>query len=176
MTTNYDNLIEVISGKDVIHLHGEYTSDVEEYVFNQNLSIEFDNKIYGVTDITIGDYFLFKVFLPITNRFMAGNKRIVDLPTKFKEAIGRNHIQTLVIFGLNIENDQHIIRNYMLELFHLNIENPRIVYCYFTEEEKKSFNDMFERVTTFREDVNDYCRNIEILYIKTQDLLERFYK
>ncbi len=176
LTTNYDYIIENVIEREAIHIHGLFSINRTEYVFNQSLSINYKYKEYGFSDMTIGDYFLFKSFLPIASNMSKGkNKKIHEFQKNFKNLFDNEKINVLTIFGLNIENDQHLLRNYLLELFNANVQKPQIVYCYFAEEEKDSFNKAFNEVITFRDDISEYCRNVELCFVKTQDILEHYF-
>lgn len=176
ITTNYDHLIERITSRSVIHLHGKFVKNCTEYVFNQSLSTVVDGIEVSFSDMTIGDYFLLKTFLPVTNNLMKGqNKKIHLLDKQFSNIISDSFVNVLLLFGLNIENDQHILRHYLLELFNRKVQNPQIIYCYFLDGEKNAFNDMFYKVITFRDDVNEYCKKISVIFVNTKDILKEYF-
>lgn len=176
LTTNYDHIIEGVIDREAIHIHGSYVVNQNEYVFSQNLSISYNYKEYGFSDMTIGDYFLFKTFLPVVNNLAKGKNKIIhSLSEQFADLFMNKKVNTVSLFGLNIDNDQHIIRNLLLELYNAKVEKPQIIYCYFVDKERDDFESNFWKVITFREDVNEYCRDIELIYVKTQDILNDFF-
>jgi hypothetical protein len=70
-----------------------------------------------------------------------------------------------------------VLRNLMLSFFNSKQKKPRITYCYYNLEEKKEFIKQFKEVITFSKIVSTYAENIEVSYIRTQDVLkEYFYK
>lgn len=46
------------------------------------------------------------------------------------ENIEKNKSNVVMIFGLNIDNDYHILRSIQVHL--AKLKNPQIIYCYFT--------------------------------------------
>ena len=77
---------------------------------------------------------------------------------------------------MSINNDQHIIRDVMLGLEELVEENPKIIYCYYDERDKADFEKQYESAITFSKEVNRRVREIEVEYIKTQDVVQRHRK
>ena len=178
LTLNYDNIADSLYDKDVHHLHGEFVTDSEEYVYGQSLGINTANGYVSFSDILIGDYFTFKTLLPGINQLANSNKhnkRVVSFSEKMESLMSDNEIQTVVIFGMNIENDHHVLRNIMLSFYSISQRSPHIVYCYFSDEERKQFENAFQEVITFREDVSEYSRAIKVSYLKTQEILKAYF-
>jgi hypothetical protein len=103
------------------------------------------------------------------------NKRIYTLQDDFKNLFNNYKCSAILIFGLNMENDQHIIRNLILELFNNNVNDPQIIYSYFNDGEDLIFQEEVDKLITFRSDVNEYCHNIELKFIRTQDLYHNIF-
>lgn len=175
MSLNYDRIIENLLNKKVEHLHGEFLINERQYVYNQNLVLHTQNGLVDFSDILIGDYFIFKTFLPQINRLSSINKKIEYIGSKIDRLIKENSINTIIIFGVSIENDYHILRNLMLGLCFAGIDNPHIIYCYFSESEKEEFGRSFKKLITFDKETTSYSRNIKISYIKTQDILNNVF-
>ena len=178
LTLNYDNIAESLYDKAVHHLHGEFVTDSEEYVYGQSLGLYTANGYVSFSDILIGDYFTFKSFLPALNKFASSNKhnkKVVSFSEKVDSLMGDYEIQTIVIFGMNIENDHHVLRNIMRSFYNNEQQSPHIVYCYFSDEEKIQFEQAFQEVITFREDVSEYSRAIKVSYLQTQELLKEYF-
>jgi hypothetical protein len=177
LSLNYDKIMENIVGDRVEHFHGEFVMNKTEYVFSQSLGFNYDNGYVSFSDILIGDFFTFKAFLPVVNKLSKNiyNKKISTFSDKMDTLIKDNSINNIVIFGMNIENDQHVLRNIMLAFYFSQQPNPQIIYCYFTPEEKKDFQEQFEAVITFSPEVNEYVKNINVSYIKTQELLKEYF-
>ncbi len=76
---------------------------------------------------------------------------------------------------MNIDNDQHVLRNLMVSFYQAKIKKPKIIYCYFTDQERVDFEEQYESVITFGEDLNTYARGIEVLFIKTENILNEYF-
>ena len=181
LSLNYDRIVEEVTGKEIEHLHGEFVLNKEEYVYNQSLGMNFDGGYVSFSDVLIGDYFTFKSMLPIVNKLSSTNglinKKTPFFSEKANRVISENSITTAVIFGMNIENDYHVLRHLMLGFEENDVQEPHIIYSYFTEQEKQDFQEEIKNVITFSEEINDYCRNIKVSYVQTQEILAaHFYK
>lgn len=179
VSLNYDKIMESILDKNVEHLHGEFILNKEEYVYNQSYGLSFDDGYVSFSDILIGDYFIFKSFLPIVNNLSATkntfNKKTLNFGDKITKLIKGNSISTVLIFGMNVENDYHVIRNLMLAFYDSGVTNPNIIYSYFNEKEKQEFSKELDNVITFNKEVSEYCRNITVSYVQTQQILASYY-
>lgn len=153
----------------------------KEYVYNQSYGVNFLDGYVSFSDILIGDYFTFKSSLPIISDLSVKsnfhNKRVPHFSKKIEKLISENAISTVLIFGVNIENDQHVLRNLMLAFYNAGVLEPNIIYAYFNENEKQEFGEELKKVITFSKEVNEYCREIKVDYIQTKDILDNhFYK
>lgn len=180
-TLNYDLIIErIIPTKPIFHLHGKFIPNMVEYVFYQSYSILKDEmNTISCSDIFIGDYFCNKTFLAITAHQACKkqpNKKLLMAYDAINESIINYSISEVVIFGMNINNDQDVIRYIMMAFYNAEIDNPKIVYCYFLEEEKIEFERQFTAVITFSKELSDYSHRIEVSYINTQDVLDSYFK
>lgn len=72
----------------------------------------------------------------------------------------------VVIFGINIDNDRHIIRDVMLKCSNMFFKDFKIVYCYFTEENSDVFIEQYMATIPFRKDVSYRVKHTELLFIK----------
>ncbi|NLX01328.1 MAG: hypothetical protein GXY40_02210 [Syntrophomonadaceae bacterium] len=104
------------------------------------------------------------------------NKKLLMAYDAINGAITTYSISEVVIFGMNINNDQDIIRYIMMAFYNAKIDNPKIVYCYFLEEEKIEFKRQFFAVITFSKELSDYSHQIEVSYINTQNVLDSYFK
>lgn len=173
VSLNYDSIIELISQKKINHLHGEFLVENADYTYYQRLSIKWNQKKINISNILLGDYFFQKTIIPVLNSF-TGNDNL--LSKKLENEMKNKKINCILIFGMNIENDYHILRNLMVNLFLNKAKNPKIIYCYFNEEEKIQFKKQYEKVITFNKEASEYAGNIELNFIKTQDVLEKYFK
>jgi len=179
ISLNFDHIIDSLVSREVEHLHGKFVYNKKEYVFAQSLGMRYSDGYVSFSDILMGDYFVFKSMLPIISKSSQQgnhfNKRIPHFSQRTDEIIHENNIRTVVIFGMNIENDQHVLRNLILAFYNLKQNNPQIIYCYFNEQEKEDFSNEFNAVLTFSNEVNEYANKIEVSYIRSQEILERYF-
>ncbi|WP_283690604.1 hypothetical protein [Clostridium perfringens] len=185
-TLNYDNIIEsIIPSKNIIHLHGKFElSDSKQICNYQSLRMKYKDTYVSFSDILIGDYIYNKTTRGLINvlasqQYKKVNNKIVENTFKHIEReIKNNEISEIWIFGLNVNNDQHIIRNILTGLYWAKINNPVIKYCYFTEDDRKNFEKIFKECLTFGDDLLEYINtNVKIEFISTQNILnENFCK
>ena len=179
-TLNYDKLIEQMTSKEVYHLHGSYVCNKKEYVYNQSLGMNYRNQYISFSDILIGDYFINKgMFLTVRNLTSGkvNNKITLDESKILNDRILENKTNTIILFGLNIDNDEYMMRALILALENAKNKNTNIIYCYFNEDEKQNFKPKYNELNKFSREVTEYGKEIKISYIKTQDILkEYFYK
>lgn len=173
ITLNYDKIVEnLFNINNIKHVHGEYREDGEGCNF-QLLGLNYKNSFINFSDILVGDYIYNKIQRTIINGLNAKHAHKYYetwqeiLETKIKE----NGINNIIILGLSSDNDQHIFRNMITGLYFANIQNPEITYCYFNEQDKKRFIEMYDSIQTFSEELNNYAKQIKIDYIKTKDIL-----
>ncbi|GAA0863532.1 hypothetical protein [Paraclostridium tenue] len=180
-TLNYDILLEkLMTNREIHHLHGKFIINEKEYVYNQTLGMEFgDGDYVSFSNILVGDYLINKTMRQIINNLSQKydyNKKEESYKKILENTIKNKNLDTFVIFGMNIQNDQHILRTLMTGFFFANIINPTIVYCYFSEEDKLSFKKTFDSVITFGDELSNYSRNINLKFIKTPELLNVYFK
>ena len=178
MTLNYDHILENMSSRPVVHIHGRYEQNKKEYVYYQSLGVQISPATYiSFSDILIGDYFINKTFAGIINVMNKNpiNKKISNIVKTVGDRMEKDEIEAVVIFGMNIDNDQHIIRDIMLRFSDIPSKDVKIVYCYFTEEDRNVFHEQYEAAITFRDDVSQRVKKTELLYIKTQDILQEYF-
>ncbi|HDK7176546.1 TPA: hypothetical protein PTV31_003162 [Clostridium botulinum] len=174
LTLNYDRILDLILNKQIYHLHGKFVLNKEEVVANQILGLEYNNNYISFSDILIGDYFYNKTQKSMVNT-LAG-KDYVNKKTQYpSKIIGRiiheKNIDTFFIMGMSIQNDQHIIRLIMSELYFNKVHNPKIVYGYYEEKDMKDFNKIFYEVINFSEELNEYAQNIDVKYIDIKPII-----
>lgn len=178
MTLNYDHILENMSSRPVQHIHGQYVQNKKEYVYYQSLGVDLNLETYiSFSDILIGDYFTNKTFAGMINAMNKNpiNKKVPNIVKIVGNCMEKNEIEVVVIFGMNIDNDQHIIRDVMLRFSDMPSKDVKIVYCYFTEEDRDVFNEQYEASITFRKDVSYRVKQTELLYIKTHDILQAYF-
>lgn len=173
MTTNYDLLLENLTNQPIRHLHGCYMRN-QQIVLGQSLGVFIDAIRYDLSSILIGDYFISKTFFAITAH-MSGNGP--DFYNEIMEqVISDNKSDTIVIFGLNINNDFHIIRNLQVLLERSGLKQCKIIYCYFNTEDKISFERAYESCITYSDELNKYVReNISTYTLDSHYVLQHFF-
>ena len=179
ITLNYDRILENIINNKVNHLHGSFILNKKEYVYNQSLGLKYDTNNYvSFSDILIGNYFYNKTSRAMLNDLSQKemwNKKMLHHTKIISSIIKENKINVLVFFGMNIKNDQHILRTFMTEFGFNKIKNSQIIYCYFNKDEKNEFNETFHKVITFNEELSEYARNIGVSYIDTNKILKEYF-
>ncbi|WP_027621591.1 hypothetical protein [Acetivibrio clariflavus] len=176
MTLNYDHILEYLTKRNVTHIHGEYVIGKEEYVWICSLGIKEQGQYISFSDILVGDYFI-KVFSSAVNSLANGKgiKQTIRFADSIDKNLRKNDITHIVIFGMNINNDQHIIRNIMLSLYDRINQNVGIIYCYFEESDKETFQNVYQKVITFSKDISENVRQIPVYFIKSQYILDKYF-
>ena len=178
MTTNYDLLLEKITQRDVYHLHGNYTKDKKRVLY-ESLGVTYNGVRYDLSTIIVGDYFLAKSFYQIAAKFASKNKvnsQIQIYADMIKEAICDGKSNVVVIFGLGVDNDYHILRDIQVQLEAGNTSNPHIIYCYYSEQDKDKFIDSYQKCITYSEQLSEYVKNeISVSVINSKDIINMLF-
>ncbi len=58
------------------------------------------------------------------------NKRTDSIVRIVGNCMEKDKVEVVVIFGMNIDNDQHIIRDVMFRFSDMTSKNVKIIYCY----------------------------------------------
>lgn len=174
MTLNYDWLLNYLY-ENAIHLHGRFTSE-KEFVWCQSLGLNFIDKGYiSFSDILIGDYYNNKIKMGLiqSNDKSEINKK-VNTPDKIIDAFTKKYeIEVFVIFGMCIDNDQHILRSIMVSLANENICKAKIIYCNFSENDLENFLKQYNNCMTFSNELCEKVKKIEVLNVRTKEILEK---
>ncbi|HBH0613489.1 TPA: hypothetical protein KR403_001100, partial [Clostridioides difficile] len=183
LTLNYDWILEMLLPNyiyNILHLHGRYILDKKEFVNYQSIGFNSNKEYVSCSDLLIGDYFYNKIQRGIINILSSKsdsnkNKKIYGYNKILEEVVKNKKINTFVIFGMSIDNDQHILRTIMASFYFAKINNPQILYCYFSDKEKEVFNDNFYKIITFDEELSNYSKNIRLKYVKTNEILNNIF-
>lgn len=160
-TTNYDLIIEKITGRKVLHIHGEYNKS-ENVVFYQTLLLHDGMDKIDLSTIMIGDYITNKTFAANVSQLSSKNNPNSSLryyADVFRELIKNHTSNVFIIFGLCIDNDYHIIRFLQTEMMMQQINNAEIVYCFWDEPAKEGFLSAYEKCITYSSDANEFVKN-----------------
>lgn len=175
MTLNYDHILENVTDRKVEHLHGKFEINKEVFVNFQKQSFNNEISTINYSSIQIGDYLFYKTILStISNLGVAKDKRNKKLimPTNaIPTLISEKSLNHIVIFGMNAENDFHILRGIMLGFSESNTLSSKVTYCYFTEEERHSFEETWYRVITFGKEYSEYSRGIELEFVNSKEII-----
>lgn len=178
ITTNYDLLAEKITSGAVSHLHGCYTRQ-PQIVLGQSLGVFIDTVRYDLSSILIGDYFVAKSFYATTVHMaqkLSPNTKINFHQEVLKQIIEKEKSDTIVIFGLNINNDYHIVRDLQVFLYQSRLSQANIIFSYFNEEDRTAFREAYESCITYSEELNKYVReHISTYTIDSHSILQRFF-
>ena len=176
MTTNYDYILEGLTSRNVSHLHGYY-SKVPKRVLDMSLGMRCGLTRYDLSTIVIGDYFVSKTIYQISARMSTynslNNSKIQIYDEMIKEIVEEKQINTVVIFGLNVDNDYHIIRSLQVHLS--KTENPHIIYCYFTPQDKQAFLDIYYKCITYSDEVNNAVKNIRVSFVDSHNIINNIF-
>lgn len=178
LTTNYDLLIENITGRAVRHLHGEYSKN-ENVVFYQSMSVLNGMSKFDLSTVIVGDYFGGKTFFMNTAQGCAGkfpNSSVQFYSKILEDIIRQQKIRTFVLFGLCADNDYHIIRDLQVYMGLENTKNAEIVFCYYDEYAKNGFLDVYEKCITYSSELSDFVRNnIKLSLIDSKEILGKYF-
>ena len=186
ITTNYDNIIDLVT-KDIDidkkHIHGEFIINKgNEYVYNQSLGIYFNenNDYVSISDILLGDYLVKNMsHVLYTLSYMQDNdkinKEMTFINNIISNQINKNNIDTFLIFGLNIENDQHLLTSIISGFEQNSVKNPKIIFSYFRKEEKDIFLRELSKIESIPQISNEYLKKLSIEFIQTNEILEMYF-
>lgn len=178
ITTNYDLLLEKISNRnDIAHLHGSF-SKIKKRVLAQSLGVFYNFTRYDLSTLIFGDYFLSKSFYQTTAKIANKNPQNtkIEIYTDILERIvQQKNTQSIVIFGLNVDNDYHIISNIKFHLALNKCTTNKLIYCYYSEKDKESFLKIYYKII-FSSTVNAIIKSkIQVQLISSKELLDNFF-
>lgn len=172
-----NNGTHTITDQKIYHLHGQFLIE-RNIVLHQSLGVKYNMTRYDISTILIGDYFLSKSFLPISANLAVktGKNTKYDFYSKVLEKTIRDgRTEIVVIFGLNIENDYHLLRELQVFLEAGGIIAPKIIYCYYSKTDKESFCDMYDKCITYSAKLSESVRSkIGVYIVNSQDVLKHF--
>lgn len=178
MTTNYDFLLEKITQRNIYHLHGCFSKEKRRVLY-ESLGVTYNGTYYDLSTIIIGDYFLSKSFFQITAKNASTNfvnSPIMIYSDMIKETICNGQSNVVVIFGLGIDNDYHILRDIQVELEAANVESPQIIYCYYNEQDKEKFIESYKKCITYSEELSEYVINeISVSLIDSNEIINNIF-
>lgn len=178
MTTNYDLLLEKITQRNVYHLHGGYTTDKKRVLY-ESLGVTYNGVRYDLSTIIVGDYFLAKSFYQITAKLASKNminSQIQIYADMIKEILCDGKSNVVVIFGLGVDNDYHILRDIQVQLEAGNTNNPHIIYCYYSDQDKNKFIESYQKCITYSNQLSEYVKNeISVSVIDSKEIIDKLF-
>lgn len=178
LTTNYDLLIENITGRTVRHLHGEYSKN-KNVVFYQSMSVLLGMCKFDLSTVILGEYFGGKTFFMNTAQGCAGkfpNYSVQFYSKILEDIIRKQKTKTFVLFGLCADNDYHIIRDLQVYMGLDKVQNAEIVFCYYDECAKNGFLDVYKKCITYSSELSDFVRNnIKLSLIDSKEILGKYF-
>lgn len=178
MTTNYDLLLEKITQRNVYHLHGGYTTDKKRVLY-ESLGVTYNGVRYDLSTIIVGDYFLAKSFYQITAKLASKNminSQIQIYADMIKEIVCDGKSNVVVIFGLGVDNDYHILRDIQVQLEAGNTNNPHIIYCYYSDQDKNKFIESYQKCITYSNQLSEYVKNeISVSVIDSKEIIDKLF-
>jgi len=83
---------------------------------------------------------------------------------------------TIVFFGLNMNNDYHVIRAIQAYFFQKKLNHLNIVFCYFSPEDRESFQKIYHSCIKYSPEMELYVRDPISLYaLDSHAILQRFF-
>lgn len=178
ITTNYDLVIEKICNRFVSHLHGFFSKQLQASLY-QTFGVYKKAIRYDLSTLIIGDYFVSKIFFAITasmSRKCFFNTHIDTCSDILRRIIKEGKTDTVVIFGLNIDNDYHILRHLQIYLEAGGIESTNIIFCYYSQEDRKAFLQAYKSCITYSEELNNYAiNNISVYTLNSHLILNKYF-
>lgn len=177
-TTNYDHIIEQITDRHIYHLHGIYSKE-KKRISSVSLGVAYNSIRYDLSTITIGDYFTSKSFFHVSgfsNNSQSQNTDFDLYSTSIRKIVYDNRIQVLVIFGLNLDNDYHILRSIQLEFESADVEEPIIIYCYYSDNDRSSFESIYYSCVNYNNTTSKYVlEKIKVRVFSSKELIARIF-
>lgn len=178
MTTNYDLLLEKITQRKVYHLHGLFTKD-KKRVLSESLGITYNGVRYDLSTIIVGDYFFAKSYYQIIAKLASKNminSKIQIYADMIKEILCDGKSNVVVIFGLGVDNDYHILRDIQVQLEAGKTNKPHIIYCYYSDQDKKKFIESYQKCITYAEQLSEYVKNeISVSLIDSKGIIDKLF-
>lgn len=181
LSLNYDKILEGYLSKEVVHLHGDFSNFKKGDIFYYSYAILYDGKKYYTNNILLGDYTTTKVLDGFIYQLVM-NKQAFAQPMKdplklLENTLGENHINHIVFFGVNPENDYHILSGIYYYFYKNKIENPKITYCFYKTEEIREFKSSWEKIINdIYSKTQEYYSKVEVEYMDSKEIINKKFK
>ncbi|WP_445487320.1 hypothetical protein [Niallia sp. 03133] len=156
---NYDQILSHIAGRPVTYLHGRFEDKKQGFTYFQSYALTYNDTEYYSNNIILGDYQTSKVLDHAIHSLVMKNflftepavETLKELQAKMNE-FNLNHI---VFFGMNPENDYHILSGIYYNFLQSKIQYPTITFCYYNENEIDDF------ITIFHQSIHSIYKNTQ---------------
>lgn len=176
LTTNYDHILDEITHREILHLHGAYNTD-KYRVLGMSLGMSYNSTRYDLSTIVIGDYFVSKSYYQATAKIATShpNNTSIELyEDMIKRVVEVDKSNVVVIFGLSIDNDYHIIRSIQTHI--ATVSNPHIIYCYYTDADKAAFQDTYSNVITYAPQLSEAVKNVKVSFMNSKEIINKIFE
>lgn len=147
---NYDRIVENLAGIPVTHLHGKFQDSFQGYTFFQSFSLNYEGKKYFTSNIILGSYITNKVLDGLIQPVAMKNHPFTYIPTNPSKILGdkikNSNLDHFVFFGLNPENDYHILSGIYFNCLQAKIDHIQLTFCYYDEKEVEAFTKTWKHV------------------------------
>lgn len=147
---NYDRIVESLADIPVTHLHGKFQKSFQGYTFFQSFSLNYEGKQYFTSNIILGSYITNKVLDGLIQTVAMKNHPLTYIPTDPSKILGdkikNSKLDHFVFFGLNPENDYHILSGIYFNCLQENISHVLLTFCYYDEKEVEAFTKIWHHV------------------------------
>lgn len=173
---NYDLILEIVSQRETLHLHGKFAEVKGGDIFYYSYALSDNKKKYYTNDILLGDYTTTKVVDSLvhetTMNKQAFAQQMKDPCKLLEENLKSEFINHVVFFGVHPENDYHILSSIYYYFYSNKIVSPKITYYFFDDEAKEAFKSTWEHIIeNIYSNTLNYTQSIQINYLYTKDLL-----
>lgn len=175
---NYDLILEKISQRSVIHLHGQFSTVKEGDLFYYSYALQKEDTVYYTNNILLGDYTSTKVLDNLMHQLVmkkqAFAQPIEDPLGILQKNLKLEEINEIIFFGVHPENDYHILSGIFYHFYSNQIVNPKIKYCFYREEEKEEFKTTWNHVihNVYSSASIEYAKSILIEYCDSKEIVK----
>lgn len=178
---NYDLILELVSGRPVTYLHGNFKNKVQGFTFFKSYHIKYKDKDFYTNSIILGDYTTTKVIDSLISQVAFHTHPFTepyeDALDKLQGKLTDSKINHIVFFGMNPENDYHILSGICFQYIVSNTKSPMITFCYYNETEIDYFRDVWSHVLkTIYNHKKDYTDTIKINFLDSKEVINRYFR
>ena len=159
-------------------MHGSFSRNPKRVLY-ESLGVIYNAKKYDLSTIVIGDYFLAKSFYQVAAKVASNNKintKIDAYDDMMKEAIRIGNTDVVVVFGLGIDNDYHILRSIQIEMVQNKCNNPNIIYCYYSDQDRNDFINLYKKCITYLPELSNHILDkVSVSIIDSKEIIKNLF-